>query len=89
MNLLLLLSTKTLQDKLRYKTISLFSKETFKEGTPNSNDLNSWIVKQNENDIEKYLKSPGLLRRKLQKDCFGNRIDSFVPRNSEPFLERI
>ncbi len=90
---LLLLSTKTLQDKLRYKAISLFSWDTFNEGTPNwknnFKDLNSWIVKQNENDIEKYLKSPGLLRRKLQKDCFGNRIDSFAPRNSEPFLERI
>jgi hypothetical protein len=66
---ILLISTKTGQDRLKKRVESLFSHDTFHDATPdgrrNRDDLNAWIGKQNEKDIEKYLRRPGFLRRVL------------------------
>ncbi len=83
---MLLVGTKSWQDRLKKRVVSLFADETFAD-TPNGNDhrkmLEKWISKQNEKDIQKYLKSPGLLRRKLGRECFGDeRIEKFVSRNT-------
>ncbi len=65
---MLLVGVRGGQERLQTKVRSMFAPETF-EDTPDGNEnrhrLDVWIPKQNSKDIEKYLKSPGLLRRKL------------------------
>ena len=71
----------------------MFSKETFNPDLPNGadnlRDLENWIKNQNEKDIQKLLKFPIQLRKRLQRECFGNRLDTFVSQDSLFFLNRI
>jgi hypothetical protein len=83
---ILLVHVKSGQDRLEKRVKSLFARETFvdtPDGNENRRRLNEWIPKQNAKDIEKYLKSSGLLRRKLWRECFwDDRIATFISRDS-------
>ena len=74
-----ILSTKSAHEKLKKRVISFFEDTTFKASIPESAEnlqiLDRWIRKQNSRDIEKYLKSPLLLKKLLRRDCFGERMD--------------
>ncbi len=74
-----ILGTKSAHEKLKRKTISFFEDATFKasipEGAESLQILDKWIRKQNRRDIEKYLKSPLLLKKLLRRDCFEERMD--------------
>lgn len=90
---LLLVWTKTGQEKLEKRIKSLFSDTTFDDtpnGRRNLRDLESWVQNQNINNINRYLKYPYQLRKQLRKDeCFWNRVNYFVTRDTINFLRNL
>ena len=71
--------------------LSLFSQDTFKidipKGAENMRKLDVWIKGKNMKDIARYLRSPVLLRKHLQRECFGDDVNCFLSMHSMQFLK--
>jgi hypothetical protein len=87
-----LLETKTAQEKIRSKVESMYDSSNFDEDTPvgrwNIEKLQEWSENQNVKDIEKYLRSPALLRKILRRECFSS-LDTFVEKNMTEFISEL
>jgi hypothetical protein len=87
-----LLETKTAQEKIRAKVLSMYNDSNFDEDTPNGRwnieKLQEWSENQNVKDIEKYLRSPALLKKILKRECFSN-LDTFIEKNMTAFIKEL
>lgn len=89
---MMLLKTTTDQEKLQKKVQWLFVKETFAdtpEGNENKRLLLEWVQGKNERDIEKLLKSPTTLVKRLQQECYGEKMNAFMRTSSISFFEEL